>query len=78
MRLGRDVNNFLSLYLVYGVYTWCTVHAPCKRSWRKKNKQDTAGHRYNEGPRDWQNLFAIKMFRYIKVLSCHILIIQNI
>ena len=24
--------------------------------------------RYNEGPRDWQNLFAIKRFRYIKVL----------
>ena len=25
--------------------------------------------RYNEGPRDWQNLFAITRFRYNKVLS---------
>ena len=24
--------------------------------------------RYNEGPRDWQNLFAITRFRYIEVL----------
>ena len=24
--------------------------------------------RYNEGPRDWQNLFAIPRFRYIEVL----------
>ena len=24
--------------------------------------------RYNEGSRDWQNLFAIKRFRYIEVL----------
>ena len=24
--------------------------------------------RKNEGPRDWQNLFAIPMFRYIEVL----------
>ena len=23
---------------------------------------------YNEGPRDWQNLFPIKRFHYIKVL----------
>ena len=23
--------------------------------------------RYNEGPRDWQNLFAITKFRYIEV-----------
>ena len=23
--------------------------------------------RYNEGPRDWQNVFAIKSFRYIEV-----------
>ena len=44
----------------------------------KKIKQDTVEPRYNEGPRDWQNLFAIKRFRYIEVLSCHILIIQNI
>ena len=28
--------------------------------------------RYNELPRDWQNLFAITRFRYIEVLS-HIL-----
>ena len=25
--------------------------------------------RYNEGPRDYQNLFAIPRFRYIDVLS---------
>ena len=24
--------------------------------------------RYNEGPRDWQNMLAITRFRYIKVL----------
>ena len=30
----------------------------------KKIKQDTVEPRYNEGPRDWQNLFAIKRFRY--------------
>ena len=56
------------------VYCSCALQEKLE----EKNKQDTAGHRYNEGPRDWQNLFAIKMFRYIKVLSCHILIIQNI
>ena len=28
----------------------------------------TAEPRYNEGSRDWQNLFAINRFRYIKVL----------
>ena len=29
---------------------------------------DTVEPRYNEGPRDWQNVFAITRFRYIKVL----------
>ena len=24
--------------------------------------------RYNQGPRDWQNLFAIPRFRYIEVI----------
>ena len=28
----------------------------------------TVEPRYNEGPRDWQNLFAITRFRYIEVL----------
>lgn len=26
------------------------------------------GFTYDKGPRDWQNVFAIKKFRYIKVL----------
>ncbi len=29
----------------------------------------TVEPRYNEGPRDWQNVFAITRFRYIEVLS---------
>ena len=28
----------------------------------------TVEPRYNEGPRDWQNMFAITTFRYIEVL----------
>ncbi len=28
----------------------------------------TVEPRYNEGPRDWQNMFAISRFRYIEVL----------
>ena len=28
----------------------------------------TVKPRYNEGPRDWQNLFAVSRFRYIEVL----------
>ena len=29
----------------------------------------TVEPRYNEGPSDWQNMFAIARFRYTKVLS---------
>ena len=28
----------------------------------------TVDHRYNEGPSDWQNLYAITRFRYFEVL----------
>ena len=28
----------------------------------------TVEPRYNEGPRDWQNMFVITRFRYIEVL----------
>ena len=31
---------------------------------KKTNVEPT----YNEGPRDWQNLFAVSRFRYIEVL----------
>ena len=31
-------------------------------------KQSTVELRYNKGPRDWQNLFAITRFRYIEVI----------
>ena len=30
---------------------------------------------HNEGPRDWQNLFATVRFRYIKVLFIYIFIL---
>ena len=38
----------------------------------------TVDPRYNEGPRDWQNMFPIKRFRYIEVLfnlqyTCNVL-----
>ena len=33
-----------------------------------ENNDDTVEPRYNEGPRDWQTLFAITRFCYIKVL----------
>ena len=65
LRLGRDVNNFLSLYTVYGVYCSCASREKLK----EKNKQDIVEHRLNEGPREWQNLLAITRFRYIEVLS---------
>ena len=35
----------------------------------KYSTSSTVEPRNNEGPRDWQNLFAIPKFRYIKVLS---------
>ena len=28
----------------------------------------TVKPRYNEGPKDWQNMFPIKRFRYIEIL----------
>ena len=64
LRLGRDVNNFLSLYTVYGVYCSCASREKLK----EKNKQDIVEHRLNEGPREWQNLLAITRFCYIEVL----------
>ena len=33
------------------------------------SSSSTVEPRYNEGPREWQNFFAIPKFRYIKVLS---------
>ena len=30
--------------------------------------ESTVEPRYNEGPRDWQNMFVITRFRYIEVL----------
>ena len=30
----------------------------------------TVEPQYSEGPRDWQNVFAIRKFGYMKVLSC--------
>ena len=30
--------------------------------------ESTVKPRYNEGPRDWQNMFVITRFRYIEVL----------
>ena len=65
VRLGREVNNFLSLYAVYGVYCSCASREKLK----EKNKQDIVEHRLNQGPREWQNLLAITRFRYIEVLS---------
>ena len=32
------------------------------------SQPSTVEPRYNKGPRDWQNLFAITRFRYIEVL----------
>ena len=32
------------------------------------SQPSTVEPRYNEGLRDWQNMFAVKRFRYIKVL----------
>ena len=65
LRLGRDVNNFLSLYTVFGVCCSCASREKLK----EKNKQDIVEHRLNQGPREWQNLLAITRFRYIEVLS---------
>ena len=35
---------------------------------KTKTKLNSVVPRYNEGLRDWQNLFAITRFRYIEVL----------
>ena len=35
---------------------------------KTKTKLNTVEPRYNEGPRDWQNLLTITRFRYIEVL----------
>ena len=35
---------------------------------KTKTKLNSVVPRYNEGLRDWQNLFAVKRFRYIEVL----------
>ena len=34
---------------------------------------NTVGPPHNEGPRDWQNLFAIARFHYIEVLFIYFL-----
>ena len=34
----------------------------------KALKRNNVEPRYNEGPRDWQNLFAVSRFRYFEVL----------
>ena len=40
-----------------------------------ENDDDTVKPRYNEGPRDWQTLFTITRFCYIKVLFHYILLL---
>ena len=50
--LARDVNNFLSLYTLNGVYCPCASREKLKEN---KNTQDTVEPRYNERPRDLQS-----------------------
>ena len=49
----------------------CGFRFPKNQIQNKRNYQVLSGTvepRYNEGPRDWQNLFAITRFCYIEVL----------
>ena len=42
-------------------------HIHCSVTWLLQERILTMEPRYNEGPRDWQNVFAIKSFWYIEV-----------
>ena len=46
------------------VWSWFTT----REAWGELTFSRTVKPRYDEGPRDWQNLFAVSRFRYIEVL----------
>ena len=63
----KKCEGFFSFKL--SLYRWFCF--PKNQIQNKRNYQvlsPTVEPRYNEGPRDWQNLFAITRFRYIEVL----------
>ena len=64
-----------TLYLVTICLSCWAGGVACEISRESRTRKETRGQRvhtvkarYKEGSRDWQNLFAIKRFRYIEVL----------
>ena len=67
MKGQKNVKFFFSFKL--SLYRWFCF--PKNQIQNKRNYQvlsPTVEPQYNEGPRDWQTLFAITRFRYIEVL----------
>ena len=68
----RDWQETWTIFCLFTHLMACTVHAPRETIWRKTKKHEIQWNthciRLNDGPRDWQNVFAIKRFRYIEVL----------
>ena len=69
------LRNWQETWTIFCLFTHlmaCTVHAPRETIWRKTKKHEIQWNthciRLNDGPRDWQNVFVIKRFRYIEVL----------
>ena len=50
------------------IYLEWNKHAAFHQFHGLKSKRRTVEPRYNEGPKDCQNLFALARFRYIEVL----------
>ena len=69
----RDWQETWTIFFLVTHLMACTVHAPRETIWRKTKKHEIQWNihliRLNDGPRDWQNVFAIKRgFPYIEVL----------